>query len=103
MYCILQTLLDTRRNDIVLYLGIKGRKALIKDISGRIEKVSINRLKPIRDCSGKVVTGKEPEKWGTKYDFFGYVKEQYWEQVNPDMDLRQNLKTGDKNIVERRR
>jgi len=36
MYCILQTLLDTRRNDIVLYLGIKGRKALIKDISGRI-------------------------------------------------------------------
>ncbi len=89
MYCLLQTLKDTKVNDVVLYLGIKGKSFLVKDTQGKVYRIRSNkRLRPIEDENGKIHAGKICREWGTEFDFFGYLNPDYWDQVEPDTSLR---------------
>lgn len=92
MYCILQTLLDKRINDVVLYLGIKEDKLLVKDAAGRIYAVDEQQVTCIRDNQNKIHVGRLPREWGTEKTFFGYLKPEFWNQVEPDTSLRKYIR-----------
>jgi len=92
MYCILQTLYDIETKDVVLYLGVRHHKLLIKDVNGEVYEVDNERVKPIQDNNGKIHVGKEVDKEGTAMCFFGYWREEYWDDVKPDTSLRKFLR-----------
>lgn len=93
MFNILQTLYNTEKKEIVLYLGIKGQKVIVKNKKEKIYSMNIENLKAIRDDeSKKILVGNQVKKFGVLGEYFGIVKEKYWKKVQPDLSLEKYIK-----------
>ena len=89
MWHILQTLQDKRTGKLIAYLGVKGEHMIGKREDGRIVKDKTGRRwKEIRNEKGRILIGKLVEKWETYGCYFGYLKEEFWEKIRPDMNLK---------------
>ena len=95
MFNLLQTLQDTKTKRLVVYLGIKGNYMIARDENGEIIKDRTGkRFKEITNEEGKILIGKEVEKWGIYGYYFGYIRQDLWSKMNPDMDLKKYVKEG---------
>ena len=92
MFNLLQTLQDKKTKKLVIYLGVKGDYMLAKNEDGKIVKDKTGkRFKEIRDKEGRILIGKEVERWEIYGYYFGYIKPSIWKEVNPDMDLKKYI------------
>jgi len=95
MFNLLQTLRDKRTNKLVVYLGIKGDYMLAKNEDGKIIKDKTGkRFKEIRNKEGKILIGKEVDKWEIYGYYFGYIRQDLWDKMKPDMDLKKYIVKG---------
>jgi len=93
MFNLLQTLQDKRTGKLVLYLGVRGDHMIGKREDGRIVKDKTGRRwKEIRDEKGRILIGKEVDKWEVYGYYFGCVKQSLWDKMEPDMSLKKYVK-----------
>jgi len=95
MFNLLQTLRDKRTDKLVVYLGVKGDYMLAKNEDGKIVRDKTGkRFKEIRDEKGKILIGKEVDKWEIYGYYFGYIRQDLWDKMKPDMDLKKYIVKG---------
>ncbi len=93
MFNLLQTLQDKKTKKLVIYLGVKGDYMLAKNEDGKIVKDKTGkRFKEIRNEKGKILIGKEVDKWEVYGYYFGCIKQNLWDKMNPDMALKKYVK-----------